>query len=128
MELNFQMAAFNWIVFDGVCPKCLVKTTLRAQCHIGASFDGENGKIFCNGEYKLGEKMRWWPINHPRWRDWITSDRRNTGTADVARECCYTECQICGADLYAVIEFVSLSPRLLIDIGLEENWPKGFDK
>jgi len=128
MELDFKMSAFNCIVFDGVCPKCLAKTILRAQCHIASTFGAENGRYFYNGEYKLGEKMRWWPINHPRWCDWIASGRRSADTSDVARECCYAACQNCGADLYAIIEFVSLSPRLVIDIGLEENWPKDFDK
>jgi hypothetical protein len=126
VDLDFKMAAFNWIVFDGICPKCSMSATLRAQCHIASSFDGEDGKRFCNAEYRIGDSMPWWPIGHPRWRDWRTSGRRVA--LEAAQECCYTECRNCGADLYAVIEVASLAPRKIVDTGMEKDWPADFEK
>ena len=40
-------------------------------------------------------------------------------------ECCYADCELCHADLFAIIEFFELTPVAVAEVGLEEDWPDG---
>jgi hypothetical protein len=115
------MAAFNWIEFAGHCPICGPNATIRAQCHLASSFNGDDCGRFCHAVYRLGERMRWWLPSDPRFSEWTK------GAPDmsdgVVEECCYSDCGRCAAKLYAVIRFRELSPEQVVALGKEDEWP-----
>lgn len=120
------MAAFNWIDFIANCPACQKRTTIRSQAHVAASFDGDETGRFCQRVYTLGEKLPWFPRGHRKYNTW--HHRGDTWKEDDAREACYSTCQSCNAKLYAVIKFVNFTPVKVLDIGLESNWPEGYQQ
>lgn len=120
------MAAFNWIVCDYNCPKCGTFTSIKAQCHVASSFDGDERGRFCDRVYRLGAEMVWWPKSDSRWNNW-TEGGRPEGD-DSLHECCYAECTNCGTDLYAVIVFLPIKPVSIWEVGLEDDWPPKFKR
>ena len=121
------MSAFNWIVFSARCPKCHIDTTIKAQCHVASSFRGDEYGRFCDNEYRLGEKMRWWPQEKDATYSWISEDAVKV-TDDSVQECCYSKCCNCQTSLYAIITFLDITPIAIDEIGLEINWPDGYYK
>lgn len=118
------MAAFNWIIFNRICPNCGVDASMRAQCHVASSFDGQ-GIRFCNRTYRLQETMLWWPRDHIKWKEWELGGK---SVDDSIQECCYAECMNCQANLYAIIGFRLISPASIVQVGLEKDWPSDFPK
>ncbi len=122
------MAAFNWLLFDSNCPKCGNAIALKAQCHAASSFSGDESGRFNDRPYKLGQKMAWWNEDDPRWSSWKEGGQCVVNRTDSVRECCYTKCPVCGARLYAVIQFDQATPVAVLDVGPEENWPDEYKK
>jgi hypothetical protein len=121
------MAAFNNIIVEAMCPSCGGFKTIECQTHVASDFNGDQTGRFCHRDYKLGEKMVWWPQSDTRYHNWRegnsvepVADPRN----DV--ECCYSKCLECKAELYAVIRFEETVPVELLEVGLEKDWPVGY--
>ena len=119
------MAAYNWIVFREACPKCGNDALIRAQCHVASSFDGDNTGRFCQREYRLGARMKWWDKSDDRYDTWKTTAgtvRPSPGNEDVV-ERCDADCPACGAELFALIGFRDITPANVL--GLEQNCSAG---
>jgi hypothetical protein len=127
------MGAFNYIVVQAHCPACNTDTDIECQCHIASSFNGDERGWFCHKEYRLGEKMLWWPEGDARHSLWCSNDvidgklvEEFVTHGDSSLECCYSECTQCKAELFAVIRFRDIAPVELVEVGLEKDWPEGF--
>lgn len=122
-----NMSAFNWIVFDYFCPNCKTHSIIKAQCHVASTFMGDEFGRFCDNEYKLGQKMRWWYQEKIEDNSWMPKDTLKIDSNTV-QECCYSKCLKCQVDLYAVIIFKDITPIKVEQIGLESDWPDGYYK
>ena len=122
------MSAYNWISFDSDCPVCQRDTTIKAQTHVASDYDGDDSGRFHDRLYRLGETMRWWPEQHPRFSEWKNEGfpNRSERRGDECEEACYARCEACGAKLCAVIEFRRMSPVRILKLGLEDDWPDGY--
>ena len=122
------MAAYNWIDFEGLCPECGRNAPIRARCYVASSRSGLDG-AFHDREYALGQRLPWWPADHPQFVDW--RDVRGSVVlvaASEVRECCRADCRRCDAELFAVIRFVDLVPTAVEAVGYDRNWPAEFLK
>lgn len=120
------MAAYNTILVDAECPRCLAHGLIEAQTHIASSFDGDATGRFCLREYRAGQRMAWWPEGDPRFEEWATNaDPRRPA---IVTEACYATCRHCGAELYAVVEFDALVVKAVLDLGLDRDWPRDLTK
>jgi hypothetical protein len=119
------MAAFNWIEFEEVCPNCNRLSRIRCQTHIASEFAGDENTDFYRREYRLGDKMAWWPPGHLNFRFWREHSEPNQAP-DQAVEACCADCQNCKAHLCAVILFDDLRPVQVTHLSLESDWPDGF--
>jgi hypothetical protein len=120
------MAAYNWIHTDATCPSCQEMATIRCQTHIASSFDGDETGRFFDRVFSIGDKMPWFPEGHPEYETWCFEG--DPWTVEDAREACYSTCQKCHAELYAVIQFSHFTPVRVLEIGFQKNWPKGYHK
>jgi hypothetical protein len=121
------MGAYNWVRFDARCPRCEASSPIKAQCHIASSYDGDDSGRFHNRIYVVGQTMAWWPRTDRRWPSWTEENRApSEGQEGVVRECCYANCETCGAELYAVIEFRDLTVVRIVDVGIESLWPADY--
>jgi hypothetical protein len=120
------VAAFNWIDFQATCPECGRHAPVRARTHVASSRAGLQG-AFHDRLYALGERMPWWPPDHPEYVDW--RDERGwvvIVSPSEVRECCRADCRRCDAELFAVIRFVDLVPTAVEAVGYDRNWPAEF--
>jgi hypothetical protein len=121
------MAAFNYVVFIADCPACSTSSTIRAQFHVASAYDGDESGRFFGRTYEIGDIVRWWPPDDPRFDDWKES-------ADPARpneviEACYAECESCKAELCAVVRFDDdVRIAAFEHISIEAEWPRGYLK
>ncbi len=120
------MGAYNHITIHETCPGCGKESDILIQTHIASSFDGNDIGRFCFRKYSLGEKMAWWTKDHKLHDTW-KQDANGNNLPEV-HEACYSTCEICQVDLYAVIVFKNLVPVKILEIGLEENWPDAYTK
>jgi myo-inositol catabolism protein IolC len=120
------MSAFNWVKFYAICPKCCELAHIESQCHVASSFEGDEMGRFCNNVYRIGEKMRWWKINNVHWKPWAEIDGSIREEDSFIKECCYSTCCNCNADLYSIIAFEDITPVKVVDVGMEENWPADY--
>ena len=121
------MGAYNWILISACCPECRSQVELRCQTHIASSFDGTADGRFHDREYRLGEKMRWWPETSKLYKEW-RDDGLINGPVEgpIDYECCYTSCPKCGAALFAAIRFEDVRPVAVEQVGAERNWPSNY--
>ncbi len=122
------MAAFNWIVFDALCPFCSSISLIKAQCHVASTFEGDALGRFCNKTYRLNEDMLWWKQGNSRWPEWIAGGQSVRESMHLIDECCYANCTACNAEMFVVITFEAIRPINIRQIGLEKNWPSDFKK
>ncbi|OQY44009.1 MAG: hypothetical protein DRR08_32125 [Candidatus Parabeggiatoa sp. nov. 2] len=117
------MGAYNWILITHRCPNCSEQVDIRCQTHIASSYQGTT-KRFHNEIYRLGEKLRWWPTGHPDFEQWRVNGCVSPCEDDPLfdRECCYSECLSCGAELYIVIRFKQNLPLEVLLVSKE--WPE----
>lgn len=122
------MGAYNWIIIKEKCPKCNQTRIIKCQTHIASDFGGDDSGRFCEREYKLGEEMAWYPISHKKYLEWKVNGKisSNETLEEIDYECCYSQCTNCRVNLYVVIKFQSHTPKKVIDVGFEENWPKDY--
>ncbi len=117
------MAAYNWIRVDARCPQCGDRAPIRAQCHVASSHDGDEAGRFFDADYAPGERLRWWPPEHPRYPSWRAGTPHDDPLRDRTVECCYASCLRCDARLYAVVEFESAAAVAVAAVGREQDWP-----
>lgn len=117
------MSAFNWIKTLGTCPNCKVAANLIIQIHTASSYDGDELGRFHNETYLVGDKMRWWPFEHSKFRSW-TEDAIEDGGSYL--ECCHAKCDRCKQECYVVLRFRNLVIESIEDIGLMDEWPSRF--
>src|SRR5690606_35681892 len=88
------MSAYNWIIFEGHCPVCNTEGTIRAQTHVASSYDGDASGRFHELEYRIGQAMRWWDRDDPRFEDWPADREFSKPDANAGREeeACYATC------------------------------------
>jgi hypothetical protein len=122
------MSAFNWIVFDDICPACGQHATIEAQTHTAAAYGGDDSGRFHDRCYGIGQVLAWWPPSDPRYDQWRNRPMTRVGDDGRVLECCYATCRFCGAELWTIVEFVDLVPVRVIASGKEENWPDNFPK
>ena len=113
------MAAFNYILLEAQCPHCGQQTIQKAQTHIASDFDGDSRGRFVEQEYRLGERMRWFLPEADGFADWMTWGKSPDGRV---REVCASKCERCGAKVYAVIEFIDVTPVDVLEVGPVANW------
>ncbi len=121
------MSAYNWIKFNNVCPACNESSELKSQTHVASDFGGKNAR-FCHKEYEIGDKMDWWPNQHPDYKDWKEGNliKAENTTDNGTVECCYTECLNCNAELYAIVQFEELIISHVKEVGLESKYPNAY--
>ena len=124
------MSAYNWIVFEGRCPACGTAAMLRAQTHVASSYDGDASGRFHDSEYRLGESMKWWARDDPRFADWPADREFSKPEANnqLEEEACYATCPNCKASLCVLLRFHENVPETIIAITTEDNWPEGYPK
>jgi hypothetical protein len=122
------MAAYNWVVFPGTCPVCGEVSSMRAQCHVAASFEGDARGRFCGKKYTLGQPMDWWAREHPFFSQWRDPGAfiPDLDAPEHVEEACNVNCVPCGAQLYAIIAFEVNVPVELNELGLESLWPARY--
>ena len=122
------MGAFNWVLIKEKCPVCQREATIRCQTHVASSFGGGADR-FQNREYRLGEKMRWWNEADSEYPTWRVLGRKDAQLdSRFAEEACYSECTLCGARLYVILRFQDVTPRVVLGLGPEEEWPPDYWK
>ena len=119
------MSAFNWMIVNHRCPKCDREVEIRCQTHIASSYGGMD-KRFHGETYHLGEKMQWWPPEHPDFEKWRVDGCVIPCEDDPQfdRECCCSKCLSCGTELYVVIRFKQNLPLTVLQVSEEgvENY------
>lgn len=96
------MAAFNYIVFDLLCPVCGHVSEVRSQVHVAADYYGDTSGRFSEREYRLGETMAWFH-DDKRHDDWCGfGDRNHNG---VLYEATSAVCANCKTRLEVDVEF-----------------------
>jgi len=101
--------------------------SIKCQTHIASDFDGDSSGRFSGREYKLGDVMAWWPADDRRYDLWRTNGRKfgpTSGSMD--EEACYATCANCSSDLCVVIEFEDRSPKSVVCILKETEWPAEY--
>jgi len=124
------MSAYNWIIVEGRCPTCGTETTMRAQTHVASSYDGDASGRFHESEYRVGQAMRWWKRDDPRFQEWPADRELSRPEANDEREeeACYATCSNCNASLCVVLRFHENLAEAVVSISTEENWPAGYPK
>jgi hypothetical protein len=121
------MAAYNWIAIEEICPSCRQPSPIRCQTHMASSYNGDETGRFFDRVYKIGDRMAWWPQTHKDFARW-QEDSEPGQPPHHTLEACYSKCENCGAELYAVIRFKDLKPIEVVEVGLESQWPEGYSR
>ena len=106
------MAAFNYISFSRVCPACSNEVTFAAQTHIASDLEGDMSRRFANGVYALGERMPWFPTDHPDFETWKTWG----GEGSSVQEECPATCPQCQTRVVALIRFQDATPIEIVSL------------
>ena len=123
------MGLYNWIEIPDVrCPVCGEVTTILVQNHTASSPDGDDRGLFCLQTYHLGQRMRWFPQGSPEFNTWREDGMAVEAGDGKLQEACYSHCRAHDDALYAVIEYVDVTPVRLVAIGPENDWPPGFPR
>ena len=124
------MGAYNNILLPNVrCPVCGEITDVTAQTHFASSYDGDDTGRFALRTFRLGEAMPWFPKESPKFGDWRKGAVSIVQVGDGRlQECCYSDCQAHGDQLYAVIEFVDMTPVRLVALRAKKDWPPDFPR
>ena len=117
------MAAFNWVDIKARCPTCSQETEIRSQLHVAASFEGDEDR-FCNQKYRVGDVLRWWNKDDPRYHDWKSDEALAKKMDGGVCECCYATCAANGDKLYVIIQVsADLEIERVLEIGPDSEWP-----
>jgi hypothetical protein len=116
------MSAYNDLLVEAWCPACATNARIRCQIHVGASSIPRNRGRFAFHEYRLGQRLPWWPPEDPRFESWRDDVDRVNGDGSVD-ECSYAGCESCGADLYVGVRFRDIAPVEIIAVTVERpDW------
>ena len=119
------MGAHNTIDTGIKCPIC-VNGTIIATTYMASSFDGLTRR-FMDKEYKLGDKMEWWPPTHPKYAHWNDSNRKNSPQKKgIPTECCDSNCSHCNASYYVELKFDELHITKVVSHGPLADWPQEY--
>jgi hypothetical protein len=118
------VSAYNKLLIADLCPFCEARDALEVQIHVGASDDGDAQGRFCQNEYRLGQRLRWWPADDPRWASWRDGGLANRdGTVD---ECAYGLCRVCASPVFVGVRFRDHTPIDVISASTEmPEWAWG---
>lgn len=127
------MGLYNSIRFESRCPQCGT-STLQVQCHVATSGTADQEGRFALEVYRLGDRMRWWPILHERWASCFNGGDIALFKLREAIECCYGSCMSCKENIYAIIRFKDrafgsnpvtgesmITPVEVLDLGCEKG-------
>ncbi|HVX90052.1 MAG TPA: hypothetical protein VHC20_00010 [Candidatus Paceibacterota bacterium] len=117
------MSAFNLVEIRSTCPACGAFAAIECQAHVAALYDGPYSAIFDLGRHVIGQPFLVQPLNIVNIGSWLESVKGKS-----ARECCYAECDVCHAELFAVIEFDEFTPARVVQVGLEVDWPAEYER
>ena len=116
------MSAFNIVIIRSQCPACHQVANLRCQTHVARLHGEDFSGIIEPKDYSLGEPMVV-KTDSRRVVEWLSRMRGKRVT-----ECCYADCDLCHAELFAVINFSELTPVAAGPVGLETDWPSEFPR
>lgn len=123
------MAAYNWVIVSEPCPACGCTSDIRAQTHVASDYDGDDTGRFHDREYRLGERMHWWPASDSRFPGWRANrSRKGVPSLEIEEEACYAECPSCHARLFVILRFIGLRIDQVLGIGREDAWPDDYLK
>lgn len=114
------MGAYNYLHFSHRCPSCGQTAEIAAQTHVAASFGGAGMRYYLH-DYKLGDKMHWWPKHYRDYTDWREGGEPELMTDDGTVEYAYADCMSCKAELYAIISYRDLVPISVEEVGLVKD-------
>ncbi|MCW5821252.1 MAG: hypothetical protein KIT34_00525 [Cyanobacteria bacterium TGS_CYA1] len=98
-----------------------------AQTKVCSSYDGDDSGRFHDHRYVIGQEMRWWKENAPKYKNWF--DESVIKIENGFLECCYSECKNCDSnDIFAVICFQDKTITSVEKIGRINDWPDEFSK
>jgi hypothetical protein len=118
------MGAYNYVVFEDVCPSCGERSRIRAQTHVASSFDGDDRGRFCHKDYQLEETMAWWPkTDSAGWQSWLEGADEVVGDGVGACEHCYADCEACKAELVVTIDFRDAVPTATRNLRVYDGVP-----
>ena len=117
------MGAINIVIIRTRCPACEAVARVRCQTHVAALYSERYSAIIEPKDYVLGETMIAKSIHSRRAAEFLSIIRGKSVT-----ECCYAECELCHAALFAVIDFAELTPVAASQVGLETEWPDEFSR
>ncbi len=106
------VSAFNNIVITRRCPACEKDATIRCITRVASAYAGTDTYSFCLRDYRLGERMPWFPEGHAQHKSWNTA-----GGASIV-ESCLAICMACFKTLRAKVKFESLTPVDVSDVTL----------
>jgi hypothetical protein len=118
-----KMSAFNTIVILSQCPACGQVANVKCQTHVASLYAENLSGIIEPREYALGESLVAKAVHSRRVAEWLLNVR-----GEQFSECCYADCEMCHAALFAVIDFSELTPVAVRRVGLEAQWPVEFPK
>lgn len=73
--------------------------------------------------------MRWWGEEDSNYQSWRVLGRKDAQLeSHFAEEACYSECLLCGAELYVVLRFENVIPICVLGLGPKEDWPHEYWK
>jgi hypothetical protein len=116
------MGAFNTVTFEGCCPACGNISKITAQTHVAAD------AMYNDVDYRLGETMEWYEKSDPEYGRWLDdADGRVVPSGNTA-QACYADCNACGAQICAVIEFEEIRPLRCLQLATKKDWVDGFPR
>ncbi len=119
------MGLFNTIRFEEECPSCAAPRIFWFQTKYAASMDYDKDGRFALNDYRLGEKMRWWPKDSPEYDLWLPWGPPRAGITPY--EFGVATCQVCGLERFARIEFSELVPKRVSAFAPISMWPRDPD-
>jgi hypothetical protein len=117
------MSAFNTVILRSQCPVCRQVANLRCQTHVASLYGEDFTGLIEPREYPLGESLVVRAEHSRRVAEWLSKMRGKQ-----LSECCYAECELCRAALFAVIDFSELIPVAVRRVGPEADWPTEFPR
>jgi hypothetical protein len=118
------MGAFNYVVFEAVCPCCKRSSSIEAQCHVASSYGGDVSGRFHGRYYVLNSQMAWWKPDQGGYDEWKDEPGLIVEDNQQVVEGCYARCSLCQAQLFAAIRFRDCRPIEMVEIGPGTAWPE----
>lgn len=108
--------AYNYLVIDAAtCPACKEVSRMVFQLHLGASFRGDKSSRFCMLTYRVGDTLKWWPLEDLQAEDWkdITGIKVDLDSGR-CEEVCSGACERCREGLVARVRVEQVGQTLVV--------------